>query len=68
MSNIVIKNLKNKLENLYKKNFGIEIGIYDNNNNLSHEEVIPLGNYIYDSLPSNSEKEITKELCSRTFK
>ena len=68
MSNIVLKNLKNKLEDLYKKNFAVQIGIYDNNNNLSHEEVIPLGNYIYDPMPSNNEKEITKSLCSRTLK
>ena len=68
MSNIVLKNLKDKLEDLYKQNFAVQVGIYDENNNLSHEEVIPLGNYLYDTTPSTDEKEITKSLCSRTLK
>lgn len=68
MSNVVLKSLKNKLEDLYKQNFAVQIGIYDNNDNLSHEEVIPLGNYIYDPMPSNNEKAITESLCSRTLK
>ena len=68
MSNIVLQNLKDKLEELYKKNFAVQIGIYDNVDNLSHEEVIPLGNYIYNPMPSNHEKEITQNLCSRTLK
>ncbi len=64
MSETVYENLKNKLEQLYKNNMGVEIGIYDDNNNLSQEKLIPLGNYIYDSMPSNSEKKITQNLCS----
>ena len=68
MSNIVLQNLKDKLEELYKKNFAVQIGIYDNEDNLSHEEVIPLGNYIYNPMPSNHEKEITESLCSRSLK
>ena len=68
MSNIVYKNLKKKLEELYNKNFAVEIGIYDNNNTLSHESLVPLGNYLHNPMPSNSELEITKELCSRNIK
>ena len=34
MSETVYENLKNKLEQLYKKNLSVEIGIYDDNNNL----------------------------------
>ena len=68
MSNIVLKNLKDKLEDLYKQNFAVQVGIYDSEDNLSYEKVIPLGNYIYNSMPSNHEKEITQNLCSRTLK
>ena len=68
MSKIVYKNLKNKLEKFYSKDFAVEIGIYDHNNNLSHEKVVPLGNYIYDPMPSASEKEITSSICSRILK
>ncbi len=68
MSNIVLKNLKDKLEDLYKQNIAVQVGIYDDNDKLSHEEVVPLGNYIYNSAPSIDEKEITKSLCSRTLK
>ena len=68
MSETVYQNLKNKLEQLYKKNFSIEVGFYDDNNNLHEEKLIPLGNYIYDSMPSESEQEITQNLCSRILK
>ena len=68
MSNIVLKNLKDKLEDLYKQNFAVKVGIYDNEDNLSYEEVIPLGNYIYNPMPSNHEREITKSLCSHSIK
>ena len=68
MSNIVIKNLKDKLEDLYKQNFAVQVGIYDNEDNLSYEEVIPLGNYIYNSMPFDYEREITESLCSRSLK
>ena len=67
MSNIVLKNLKDKLEDLYKQNFAVQVGIYDNEDNLSYEKIIPLGNYIYNPMPSNHEKEITKTLCSRSL-
>ena len=65
MSNLAYKNLKNKLKNMYQNNFAIEIGIYDNNNNLTKEKIVPLGNYIYDPLPYKNEKKITAVLCSR---
>ena len=68
MSYIVFKNLKDKLDDLYKKNFAVQVGIYDNEDNLSYEEVIPLGNYIYNPTPSNHEREITENLCSRSLK
>ena len=68
MSNIILNNLKDKLEDLYKQNFAVKVGIYDNDDNLSHEKVIPLGNYIYNSMPSDHEKKITESLCSRTLK
>ena len=68
MSNIVLKNLKNRLEDLYKQNLAVQVGIYDNENNLSHEKVVPLGNYIYNPMPSNHEKKITENLCSRLLK
>ena len=68
MSEIVYQNLKNKLEQLYKRNFAVEIGFYDNNNNLQKEKLIPLGNYIYDPMPSMSEQEITESLCSSSLK
>tara|TARA_A100001011_G_scaffold363053_1_gene412656 strand:+ start:874 stop:1080 length:207 start_codon:yes stop_codon:yes gene_type:complete len=68
MSETVYENLKNKLEQLYKKNLSVEIGIYDDNNNLCKERLIPLGNYIYNSMPSNSEQRITQKLCSRITK
>ena len=68
MSNIVLKNLKDKLEDLYKQNFAVQVGIYDNEDNLSYEEVIPLGNYIYNSMPFDHEREITESLCSRSLK
>ena len=68
MSKTVYKNLKNKLEKLYQDNFAIAVGIYDDKNKLSQEMIVPLGNYIYDPMPSSSEKEITKKLCSRIVK
>ena len=68
MSETVYENLKNKLEQLFKKNLSVEIGIYDDNNNLYQEKLIPLGNYIYDSMPSISEQKITHKLSSRIAK
>ena len=68
MSETVYKNLKNKLEQLYHRNFAVEIGFYDNDDNLRKEKLIPLGNYIYDPMPSMSEQEIIESLCSRSIK
>ena len=68
MSETVYQNLKNKLEQLYQKNFAIEVGFYDHNDNLEKEKLIPLGNYIYDPMPSMSEQKITENLCSRSLK
>ena len=68
MSETVYQNLKNKLEQLYQRNFAVEVGIYDENDNLHKEKLIPLGNYIYDPMPSNNEQEITESLCSRSIK
>ncbi len=68
MSETVYKNLKNKLDQLYKRNFAVKVGFYDDNNNLNKEKLIPLGNYIYDSMPSVSEQRITQSLSSRIVK
>ncbi len=68
MSETVYQNLKNKLEQLYQRNFAVEVGFYDDNDNLHKEKLIPLGNYIYDSMPSVREQEITESLCSRSLK
>ena len=68
MSETVYQNLKNKLEQLYQKNFAVEVGFYDDNDNLQKEKLIPLGNYIYDPMPSVSEQEITESLCYRSPK
>ena len=68
MSKIVYENLKNKLEQLYKRNFAVEVGFYDDNDNLHEEQLIPLGNYIYDHMPSSSEKKMTQNLSFRILK
>ena len=68
MSETVYQNLKNKLEQLYQRNYAVEVGFYDDNNNLQKEKLIPLGNYIYDSMPTINEQEITESLCSRAIK
>ena len=68
MSETVYENLKNKLDQLYKKNFAVEVGFYDDNDNLHEERLVPLGNYIYDSMPSISEQKITQSLSSRILK
>ena len=68
MSETVYQNLKNKLEQLYQRNVAVEVGFYDGNDNLQKEELIPLGNYIYEPMPSMSEQEITEALCSRSLK
>ena len=68
MSETVSQNLKNKLEQLYQRNLAVEVGFYDGNDNLQKEKLIPLGNYIYEPMPSMSEQEITESLCSRSLK
>ena len=68
MSETAYQNLKNKLKQLYQRNFAVEIGFYDDNDHLQKEKLIPLGNYIYDPMPSIREQEITKSLCSRSIK
>ena len=50
MSETVYENLKNKLEQLYKKNLSVEIGIYDDNNNLINKfyKIFHKTLYFYD--------------------
>ena len=68
MSKIVYENLKNKLDQLFERNFAVQVGFYDDNDNLHQEKLIPLGNYIYNSMPSSSEQEMTQNLSSRILK
>ena len=68
MSRLAIKNLKRKLKNMYDANIKINIGIYDDDNNIVEEKNIPLGNYLNDPMPSNYEKEITQSLATRTLR
>ena len=68
MSETVYQNLKNKLEQLYQRNFAVEVGFYDDNDNLQKEKLIPLGNYIYNSMPSSCEQKMTQNLSSRILK
>lgn len=68
MSNLVYKNLKNKLKEMYDKNFAVEIGFYDKEDKIREEKLVPLGNYLFDPLPSKNEKQITKILSSRSYK
>tara|TARA_A100000164_G_C21841645_1_gene740396 strand:- start:885 stop:1094 length:210 start_codon:yes stop_codon:yes gene_type:complete len=68
MSRLVYKNLKNKLQNMYDSNIKINIGIYDDKNNIIEEKNIPLGNYLNDPLPSDYEKKITKSLSAKFAK
>ncbi len=68
MSRLAINNLKSKLKNMYDTNIKINIGFYDDNDNIVEEKNIPLGNYLNDPLPSNYEKEITQSLAARVAK
>ena len=68
MSRLVLKNLKNKLEKMYDTNIKINIGIYDDKNNIVEEKNVPLGNYLNDPLPSKYEREITVVLTARLSK
>tara|TARA_E500000178_G_scaffold349994_1_gene408033 strand:+ start:293 stop:499 length:207 start_codon:yes stop_codon:yes gene_type:complete len=68
MSNLVLKNLKNKLKEMHHKHFAIKIGLYDSDNKVAEEKTVPLGNYIFESFPSKNEKEIIENLCARGLK
>ncbi|MBF96012.1 MAG: hypothetical protein CFH34_01184 [Alphaproteobacteria bacterium MarineAlpha9_Bin4] len=68
MSRLAINNLKSKLKSMYDTNIKINIGIYDDNDNVVEEKNIPLGNYLNDPLPSNYEKRITQSLAARVVK
>ena len=68
MSRLVFNNLKNKLESMYDNNIKINIGIYDDKNNIIEEKNVPLGNYLNDPLPSKYEKEITESLTAKLAK
>ena len=68
MSRLVINNLKSKLESMYDANIKINIGFYDDKNNIIEEKNIPLGNYLNDPLPSKYEKEITEDLTTKFAK
>ncbi len=68
MSRLVINNLKSKLESMYDANIKINIGFYDDKNNIIEEKNIPLGNYLNDPLPSKYEKEITESLSAKFAK
>lgn len=68
MSRLVFNNLKSKLKNMYDNNIKVNIGIYDDNDNIIEEKNIPLGNYLNDPMPSSYEKEITQALSSRIAK
>ena len=68
MSSLVYKNLKNKLEEMYSKNFAVEIGIYNDDDKIMEEKLVPLGNYLYDPLPSATEKSITQVLSAKSYK
>ena len=68
MSNLVIKNIKNKLKEMHHRHFAVEIGFYDSKNRVSEEKTLPLGNYIFDPFPSKNEKKIIESLCARPSK
>ncbi len=68
MSRLAINNLKSKLKSMYDSNIKINIGIYDDNDNIVEEKNIPLGNYLNNPLPSNYEKKITQLLATRVAK
>ena len=59
MSRLVINNLKSKLKKMHDANISVNIGIYDDYDNIVEEKNIPLGNYINDPMPSNYEKNHT---------
>jgi hypothetical protein len=68
MSRLVLSNLKSKLESMYNSNIKINIGFYDDNNNIIEEKNVPLGNYLNDPLPSKYEKQITENLTAKYAK
>ncbi len=68
MSNLVLKNIKNKLRDMHHNHFAVKVGLYDSNDKITEERTIPLGNYIFESFPSENEKEMIESLCSRSYK
>ena len=68
MSRLVFNSLKNRLQKMYDSNIEINIGIYDDNDNIVEEKNIPLGNYLNDPLPSKYEKKITESLIAKFAK
>tara|TARA_Y100001954_G_C15791195_1_gene595145 strand:+ start:141 stop:347 length:207 start_codon:yes stop_codon:yes gene_type:complete len=59
------RKLKKEIKKIYDNKFAVEIGYYSQDDKLQKEEVVPLGNYIYDPLPSESEQIMTKLLSNR---
>ena len=57
MSNLVYKNLKSKLEEMHSNNFAVEIGIYNDDDKIMEEKLVPLGNYLYDPFTISKRKE-----------
>ena len=61
-----MRNYKNNKNNTnYKftseaEKYGIAIGIYDDNEILQEERIVPLGNYLTDQLPSTEEIVMTR--------
>ena len=68
MTNYIYKKFKNKINQVNFNNLAVEIGIYDNNDEVFEEKLVPLGNYIYDPMPSKNEQDITRELTARKSK
>ena len=56
-------NINNKFSSEVAK-YGIAIGIYDDNEILKEERIIPLGNYLTDQLPTTEEIVMTKFLSA----
>ena len=62
MSRLAINNLKSKLRRMYDTNIKINIGIYDDNDNIVEEKNVPLGNYLNDPLDEIELRSIAKKL------
>ena len=50
------------------KNFSVKIDFYDDYDNLSEQRVVPLGNYLDKSFPSQEELKITRFLSASLTK